>query len=332
MKKILFIFSFLALSVFLAGCNIRQDYDIVTTLYPHYDFARAIAGDKLTVGLIIPPGVEAHGFEPTSGNIITINNAKLFVYTSNVMEPWAADAVVAANDVNVLNMEQHVDPDAEPHSHEHHTSFTGFSGKAIRLLEDDDHHHHDGEDPHYWVDLVIAMQMIDVLLEHIIELDPANAEYYTERAEAYHHELEELHEEIDAFLHSIPLESREIYHAGHVNMAFFAARYHLTVHALTEEYAPDGNPTSTQIASMIDEIKEKNAKYLFFEELTTPRVATTIQTELARESYVITLLLFHGVHNVSASDFKNNVSYLELMEENFNNLKIALDQLVVNPA
>jgi zinc transport system substrate-binding protein len=297
----------------------------VTTLFPQYDFARQIVGGKLTVGLLIPPGVEAHGYEPTSGNIITVNNSKLFIYTSDVMEPWASSLLTETTDTIVLNLGEHINPDGELHNHSVETSTVGGNGVITRLA---DIHDHDENDPHYWVDLVIAMQMIDVILEHIIEIDPENADYYIYRAELYYHEIEELHLAIDEYMHSIPVEHREIYHAGHVNMAYFSARYHMTVHSLTEEYAPDGDPTSSQISSMIEEIKLSGVKYLFYEELVTPRVANTIKTELKIQNYSVNLLLFHGAHNVSSTYFKNKTSYLEIMRSNFINLKIALDEYV----
>jgi len=50
----------------------------VTTLFPQYDFARQIAGDKAEITLLLPPGAESHSFEPTPADIINISNADLF--------------------------------------------------------------------------------------------------------------------------------------------------------------------------------------------------------------------------------------------------------------
>ena len=54
---------------------------IVTTLFPDYDFARQIAGDKAEVKLLLSPGVEAHDYDPSPADIISINKADLFTYT-----------------------------------------------------------------------------------------------------------------------------------------------------------------------------------------------------------------------------------------------------------
>ena len=62
---------------------------IVATLFPQYDFARQIAGDKANITLLLPPGTESHGFDPKPGDMHEIYKADLFIYTGAVMEPWA---------------------------------------------------------------------------------------------------------------------------------------------------------------------------------------------------------------------------------------------------
>ncbi|MDO8509577.1 MAG: zinc ABC transporter substrate-binding protein, partial [bacterium] len=62
--------------------------NIVTTLFPTYDFVQQIGGDKVNVTLLLPPGMEPHAFEPTPRDIIEINDSKVFIYTGRYMEPW----------------------------------------------------------------------------------------------------------------------------------------------------------------------------------------------------------------------------------------------------
>jgi ABC-type metal ion transport system, periplasmic component/surface adhesin len=81
---------------------------ITTTLFPQYDFANIIVGDKFDVILLLPPGVEAHSFELTPKDMSTIMNSDLFIYTGNIMEPWVnniLDTLVEEN-VNVLDLSE----------------------------------------------------------------------------------------------------------------------------------------------------------------------------------------------------------------------------------
>ena len=71
----------LVLSLSLVGCAVREGsaddgrLRVVTTLFPYYDFARAIAGDRADVTLLLAPGREAHSFEPTPLDAVTISRA-----------------------------------------------------------------------------------------------------------------------------------------------------------------------------------------------------------------------------------------------------------------
>lgn len=81
----------------LAGCNTIQEnkqtdsgkLQIITTLFPQYDFARQIAGDLAEVTLLLPPGTEAHTYEPSPADIIKIQKSDVFIYTGKYMERWA---------------------------------------------------------------------------------------------------------------------------------------------------------------------------------------------------------------------------------------------------
>ncbi len=326
MKRfVLALFTLLTVLV-VSACVQAPKYDIVVSGYVPYDLVRSIVGDKLSYGMILRPGVEAHGFEPTPQNIITINNAKLFVYISDVMEPWAEGAIEANNSTTVLlDLSHEIDFEAgDPH---HHDVSYSFANLKPTLLEEHDHDH--DEDPHYWVDLIFAMQMVDILVEAIRTIDPDNQNFYNENAETLHDAMDHIHHEIEEYMESILEENRVIYHAGHVNLAFFAARYHMEVISLTEAYAPDGQPTAPQIANMINALQASGRRVLFYEELANNSVAITIQNELQTRGYNIELKLFHGMHNVSQTDFDTKVTYLEFMEANFNNLKTALDAYVI---
>src|SRR3989338_2995816 len=96
-KIILILVVMLALSTFLF-INYKDVFNknsgrinIVATLFPYYDFAGIIGGDRVRVSLLLPPGVEAHSFDPKPSDIFKINSADVFVYTGDFMEPWAND-------------------------------------------------------------------------------------------------------------------------------------------------------------------------------------------------------------------------------------------------
>lgn len=57
-----------------------QKMNILTTIFPIYDFARTVAGDHADVSMLLPPGAESHTYEPTPRDILKIQNSDLFIY------------------------------------------------------------------------------------------------------------------------------------------------------------------------------------------------------------------------------------------------------------
>lgn len=75
---------------------------VITTLFPLYDWARIIGGDKAEVTLLLPPGVESHSIDPTPKDVLKINKADLFIYTGKYMEPWAENVIKGTTNKSLL--------------------------------------------------------------------------------------------------------------------------------------------------------------------------------------------------------------------------------------
>lgn len=116
------------------GLSLKKDnqvkgnkISVVTTLFPLYDFAKEIGGDKVEVSLLLPPGVEAHAFEPKPSDIIKINESDLFVYTGKFMEPWAEDIIKGIINKNVKVVDSSVGIELmKEESHEEESSEHAF--------------------------------------------------------------------------------------------------------------------------------------------------------------------------------------------------------------
>ena len=110
-KRILVIIAsfiiFIAIIIFIIirfgdGLEKSDKIIIFTTIYPEYDFAKAIVGDKMEVVRLIGPGVEVHTYEPSAKDMIRISEADAFIYTGDDMEPWADNIIESIKDNNVI--------------------------------------------------------------------------------------------------------------------------------------------------------------------------------------------------------------------------------------
>jgi zinc transport system substrate-binding protein len=277
---------------------------VVTTLFPLYDFARTIAGDRATVSLLLPPGVEPHSFEPKPEDMVRVGKADLFVYTDRYMEPWAAELVKGVGNRDLLVVD------------------AGKGAHFLPAAEDDDHGgehgHHRGEgmDPHIWLDLDNAQKMVDNIAAGLAARDQAGREYYLARAAAYKERLAALDRRFKSEL--MECRDRLFLHGGHYAFGYLAARYGLRYVAA---YALSANaePTPKKMAALVRLMKEKGLKFIFYEELLSPTMADT----LAREGGA-RLLKLHGIHNVGREELEHGATFISLMEQNLANLKVGL--------
>ena len=277
---------------------------IVATIYPVYEFARQVGGDKVDVSLLIPPGAEPHEWEPTAKDLIKIKSANLFLYNGAGFEP-----------INKL-LTQEVLGGAIPVE----------VSQGIPLIkgpghENDDHdngHNHgrEGEvDPHVWLDPEYAKMEVDTIVAALIKSDQANQEVYRQNANRYKAELTKLHEEYTAALSTV--KRRDIV-TTHAAFQYLAKRYNLNQIPVMG-LAPDAEPTPDKLAAIVKFCREKQVTTIFFETLVSPRVAQTIAKETGAK-----LLVLNPADGLTDEDFKKGKNYLTIMRENLENLKTAL--------
>lgn len=313
MKKILFAIGVVAIIGFgiYAISNIAQKSNnssekisVVATLFPQYDFAKAIGGDKADVTLLLPPGVEAHAYEPKPSDIAKINDATIFVYTNEFMEPWAHNIIESADTkVRIVDASVGIEmTKGEEKEHEDEHEEIG--------------HHHDGVDPHIWLDFDNAKIMAKNIAEAMIEEDPQNAEYYRNNLQSYQTKLTELDNMYKSALSSCT--SKTIIHGGHYAFGYLVKRYGFE-YVSTQGFSPEAEPTTKDMVALVEQIKKDNISYIFYEELTSPKIAETLASETD-----VKLLLLNGAHNLTKKDYDSGASFISIMEENLKNLSLGL--------
>lgn len=297
---------FMILNLSSLPIHADEKISITTTLFPQYDFAKAIAGDKADVKMILPLGSESHNYEPSPSDIIDIDSSDMFIYTGDYMEGWVSNILGNLTDTMIVDVSKNItldkvdDEDEHDHDHDH-----------------ENEHHHD-YDPHIWTSPKNAMVIVDNITDALCDLDIQNAEYYKSNAQEYKLKLQHLDEEFQQVVHNG--NTNKIFFGGKFALYYLARDYGLQYVSAYDSCSDETEPSAKAVASIISQMKEQHIPVIFYEELTNPTVAQTIANETGA-----TPLLFHSCHNVSKEDFDNGVTYLSLMEQNVKNLKLALD-------
>ncbi len=268
---------------------------VTASYYPLYDFARNIGGDKVTVTNITPAGAEPHDYEPTPQQLVGALKSDVFIYNGGTMEPWVNKfltdyphtAVKASNGI-MLNSGQAEDGGAAP------------AGSS---------------DPHFWLDPVLAERIVDSIKDGLKRADPANAAYYEQRATAYKAKLAALDRDYASGLANC--QTRTIVTA-HQAFSYIGKRYNLNIVAIAG-LTPDEEPSAERMADLANKVRENNIKYIFFETLTSPKLAQTIANETGAQTAV-----FDPIEGLSDADQKQGKDYLSVQRENLANLRTAL--------
>ncbi|GAB1481496.1 metal ABC transporter substrate-binding protein [Treponema sp.] len=260
---------------------------LIATIFPLYDFARNVGGDRVDVSLLLPPGLEAHGYEPTPHDMAKLSKTDVFVYTNPEMEGWAEKLIASIRSPRliVVNASENI-----------HLSDTGDP-------------EHKGVDPHVWLDPLLARELVKAIAAGAHQVDPEGAAYYTANAETYIAKLERLHGDLEAGLKN--LKTRTIVYGGHFAFGYFARRYKLEYISPYSGFSPDAEPTPKKVAELTEILQTTGNTTVFFEELIEPRVATALSKETGAK-----MVLLHGAHNVSKEELKQGQNYLAIMRSN----------------
>lgn len=300
---------------------------IAATVFPAYDFARQIAGERAEVTLLVPPGSESHSYEPTPQDMLLLKDCALLIANGGESEAWL-DSVADGLDGNVpiLLMLDCVT------ALEEETREGMQSGGILSRAHGDDSHSHAGHghdehdkhdeheeefDEHVWTSPANAVDICRAICARLCAVDPAGADYYRGNFRDYSAKLSALDAEFRAAVDAAP--RRTLIFADRFPVRYFVEEYGFDYYAAFPGCADDAEPSARTVAFLIDKVRDGHIPAVFYIEFSNEKMADIICEETGCEK-----LLFHSCHNVTAAQLADGVSYLALMEQNLVNLKEAV--------
>ena len=362
-KSVVFIVT-ISMILGMAGCGKTTEKEdnyrlkIVASLFPYYDMARAVIGDVKGIDLkmIVTPGQDSHSFEPTPSDVIQMENADVLIYNGGSLETWIDTLLDSLNNknkiqmkmmdyVDVLNEEivEGMDTRFEEHDHEEHShkednhnkenhkedshseenhkedNHSEDSSNDSEFHNEDSEEEHEETDEHIWTSPVNEIIMTEKICETLSKALPEEKENFQKNAENYISQLKELDNEFRTIVENA--KTKEIIFADKFPLQYFAKEYGLKYYAAFPGCGSDMEPSAKTIAFLVDKIKEDNIKAVFYLELSSHIVADAIETDTGAKP-----LQFNSCHNITQKQLDSGVTYVDLMKENVNNLKIALGE------
>ena len=224
---------------------------VFASFFPYYEFARNVAGDRAIVEQYLPPGTEAHDWEPRAGEILLLEDTDVFVYNGLGIEPYVSSLIESGEFDGML--------------------FVKATDGIALLGAEDDHNF----DPHVWLDPILVRQQVDNIRDGLALADPDNESYYFQNAADYNAKLDSL----DALIRETLADCRQdTIVPFHNAFAYFGERYDVRIVPLGGQ-APDTEASAAEIAEFIDFVRNNDIRVIFSEDLVDPRLAEAIAEE-----------------------------------------------------
>ena len=277
---------------------------VVTTIFPQYDFARHIAGDRADVTMLLKPGEEVHSYEPTPQDIKKIQNCDLFIYVGGENDAWVENILdsvkgdqegpqtvrlmalvetYSEEQLEGMMEEKGHDHDhehelegtaEEDHDHDHRTDASDQNTKGTNAHSTHAHSHEEEADEHVWTSPENCVILIEKLTEEFCAADPVNAEYYRKNGDAYRKEFEEL----DARYRDMAASAsrKTILFGDRFPFRYLAEELGLTCYAAFPGCSSESEPSAATIAFLIDKAAEEKLPVVFQIEFSNGNIARAI--------------------------------------------------------
>ena len=332
-KSIPMLFASVLMCAGLSACNTpntnTDKLEIVTTIFPEYDWTREILGKNpanAEVTMLLDNGVDLHSYQPTAQDIVKISGCDLFIYVGGESDEWVDRALEQSTnkDMVVINLleslgdkvkEEEVKEGMEGEDHDH---------------EEEDHdeseHDHDHEeeeteyDEHVWLSLKNASMICETIEKGIEKIDPTNAETYKSNLASYKAKLNALDADYKKAVDDSSIKT--LVFGDRFPFRYMVDDYGLDYYAAFVGCSAETEASFETIVFLAGKVDELGLHCVLTIEGTDHRIAETVVANTSAKNQKI--LSMDSLQSTTSADVKKGVSYLSVMTGNLNTLKEAL--------
>lgn len=315
-----FMFILLGLTLVLTMLSVRltskdveaKKLKVVTTIFPQYDFAKNIGQNHIDLKMLVKPGVETHLYEPTPDDIAMIKNSDLLIYVGGKEDIWLDkmlnDMKDKPNTIKMIDLVNLLEEDHNESEHRNHSS--------DKHKDDDSHEDYDYDD-HIWTSPRNAIAISEKITSELIKLDMDNREFYKENAKKYINTLFELDMEFISMVNNS--NRKPLIFGDRFPFKYLTNNYKLEYYSALSSCSTKTDADINTIKFLIDKVKDNDIKVVFFTEFSNAKIADAIVEQTGAKKK-----LLHSCHNITKVEFEKGLGYIDLMKENLENLREAL--------
>lgn len=293
-----------------------ESLQVVTTIFPIYDWARQVIGDVPGVELVWlqDTGVDMHSYQPSAEDMLKLSSCDVFLYVGGTSDSWVDGALKEAvnPDMKVLSLLEILGDNARLEEL--------TEGMQAEDHEGHDHGDEDEYDEHVWLSVKNASLLTQSIADTLAQLDPDHADAYAANAAAYEAQLADLDAQYQAAVDAASVKT--VLFGDRFPFRYLTEDYGLEVYAAFPGCSAETEASFETIAFLAGKVDELHLPAVLTIENSDQRVAQTIiQNTASRDA---ALLRLDSMQGTSAEDVAAGTTYLSIMESNLDVLKAAL--------
>lgn len=298
-----------AIALIAGGCAKSNQTDpsapakktVAASVAPIANVVESIAGDEVKVVALVPPGVDSHTFEPSPETARTLTKTDVAFFNGlSLEEPTIqmARKNMGSTSKVVMLGEEAITPDAYIYDF----SFPRSEGKP---------------NPHLWMNPILTLKYAEIVADTLAERYPQSATAFRANYDKFATQIGSLDQAIFSATATIPVDQRKLL-TYHDSFAYFAPRYGMTVIGAAE-LSNFQEPSATEIAGLIEQVKSSSVRAIFGSEVFPSRVLEQVARETGAQ-FVDDL----SDDELPGEPGSERHSYIGMMAENVETMTAAL--------
>lgn len=326
MSSLAILLGILSISIPLAGVRTAEagttedsgkKLKIVTTIFPEYDWTRAVLGDRevdVDLTMLLDNGTDLHSFQPAVKDIMKVSSCDLLIYVGGESDQWIEDALESAQnkDMKTINLMEVLGD-------------TIKEEENVEGMQESGHGHEDEDekeyDEHVWTSLRNASVICGIIAETLEEMDPENKDVYASNAAAYQEKLSNLDTEYQNTVDSA--KQNTLLFADRFAFRYLVDDYGLNYYAAFSGCSAESEASFKTVTFLAEKLDELGLKTVLTIEKSDDRIAqTVIENTKTKDQKILEL---NSMQSITSDEIADGVTYLSVIEDNLDVLKEALN-------
>ena len=217
---------------------------VLTTISTFNSLVQSVGGSRVAVDSLVPVGASPEDYEPTPSDIEKISHADVLIENGLGLESWLTRTIDNAKN------------------------------ERLRIVVASTGLPHKGNNPHLWMDPVLAQGYVANIRDGLIAKEPRNKALFTRNAKTTDGRLVRLQKEIAALIDTIPPESRTMI-IFHNAFEYYNARFGIRTIGVIEN-SPGQEPNPQQLGDLVRLARENHVLAVFAEPEYSPKLVRAL--------------------------------------------------------